>query len=390
MLAFKLAWRNLKGAGLRTWLTVFILSLSFLIIIWYKGIMNGWERQAYRDTINQKIGGGQYFHQKYDPYDPLTLSDAHGVLPEKMVSEIKKGKMAPVLISQATIYPEGRPQSIIIKGIDVSQKILDLPTKFLDTNLEAIPVMIGASIAESNNLKRGDSFTIRWRDANGTFDAADAEVMHIFKTNVPTIDKGQIWIPIKRLQEMLQMPSEATIVITAKEEGMSEDIGSWSFKDHDYLLKDIEDLIKAKSIGGYIMWLFLSALAWLAIFDTQVLSIFRRQKEIGTDIALGMTRAQVVRLFTIEGAMHGVLAAILAAIYGIPLLYLQYVKGYPLPEGTDEYGFAISETIYPYYSIGLIVVTTLLTLISTTIISYLPARRIARMKPTDAIRGKAQ
>ncbi len=352
--------------------------------------MNGWERQAYRDTINQKIGGGQYFHQKYDPYDPLTLSDAHGVLPEKMVSEIKKGKMAPVLISQATIYPEGRPQSIIIKGIDVSQKILDLPTKFLDTNLEAIPVMIGASIAESNNLKRGDSFTIRWRDANGTFDAADAEVMHIFKTNVPTIDKGQIWIPIKRLQEMLQMPSEATIVITAKEEGMSEDIGSWSFKDHDYLLKDIEDLIKAKSIGGYIMWLFLSALAWLAIFDTQVLSIFRRQKEIGTDIALGMTRAQVVRLFTIEGAMHGVLAAILAAIYGIPLLYLQYVKGYPLPEGTDEYGFAISETIYPYYSIGLIVVTTLLTLISTTIISYLPARRIARMKPTDAIRGKAQ
>ena len=59
-----------------------------------------------------------------------------------------------------------------------------------------------------------------------------------------------------------------------------------------------------------MLWAILLMLAMLAVFDTQVLSIFRRQKEIGTYIALGMTRKQVVTLFTLEGAMHAVLAAI--------------------------------------------------------------------------------
>ena len=68
-------------------------------------------------------------------------------------------------------------------------------------------------------------------------------------------------------------------------------------------------------------------LAWLAIFDTQVLSIFRRQKEIGTYIAMGMTKRQVVGIFTVEGAMHSILAVIVGAIYGVPLFIQQSAKG---------------------------------------------------------------
>ncbi|MCK4295817.1 MAG: ABC transporter permease, partial [Candidatus Marinimicrobia bacterium] len=77
-------------------------------------------------------------------------------------------------------------------------------------------------------------------------------------------------------------------------------------------------------------------------------------------------------------------------IYGGPLLYLQAVKGMSMPEGTDDMGIAIAETIYPYYSVGLVVVTALIVLITTTIVSFLPTRRISKMNPTDAIRGKIQ
>ena len=145
-----------------------------------------------------------------------------------------------------------------------------------------------------------------------------------------------------------------------------------------------------KSIGGYILFIILISLAMLAIFDTQVLSIFRRQKEIGTHIALGMTQGQVITLFTVEGAMHSILAAILAAIYGFPLLAYQASVGWTMPGGTDDYGLTIAETIYPAYSVGLVLGTTLTVLITTTIVSYLPTRRISKMKPTDAIRGKIQ
>jgi ABC-type antimicrobial peptide transport system permease subunit len=128
----------------------------------------------------------------------------------------------------------------------------------------------------------------------------------------------------------------------------------------------------------------------LAIFDTQVLSIFRRQKEIGTYIALGMTRSQVVGLFTIEGSLNSLLAALLAAVYGIPLLALQASRGLSFVGASKDYGLVVADKIFPVYSIGLVATTIILIMITTTIVSYLPSRKIAKMKPTEALRGKLQ
>ena len=63
ILAIKLAYRNLTGAGLRTWLNVIVLSFSFVVIIWLKGVMTGWEHQAKTDMTLWEIGGGQYWHK---------------------------------------------------------------------------------------------------------------------------------------------------------------------------------------------------------------------------------------------------------------------------------------------------------------------------------------
>ncbi|MFQ6613495.1 MAG: ABC transporter permease [Fidelibacterota bacterium] len=390
MLALKLAYRNLMGAKLRTGLNVLVLSLSFIVIIWNKGLLNGWDQQARRDTIDWEIGGGQYWQENYDPYDPFTLETGHAPLSGETLHKIRVGKLTPVLIAQATIYPRGRLQNVLLKGIPPEQKILQLPTASLARPGQEIPVIIGRRMAKNSHLKVGDRVTVRWRDAHGTFDANEAVIVEIFKTNVPTVDQGVFWLPIARLQNMLQMEHEATLLVTAPESGFTGTIPGWIFRDHQFLLKDIRDMIAMKSIGGKIFFLILLSLAMLAIFDTQVLSIFRRQKEIGTHIALGMTRPQVVGLFTVEGALHSVLAAVLAALYGIPLLGYQAVNGWTMPAGTDDFGLTIADTIFPEYSLGLVLGTTLIVLLTTTLVSYLPARRIATMEPTDAIRGKIQ
>jgi len=46
--------------------------------------------------------------------------------------------------------------------------------------------------------------------------------------------------------------------------------------------------------------------------------------------------------------------------------------------------------LYCHVSGGLVLGTTLLVLLSTTVVSYWPSRRIAKMNPTDALRGKLQ
>ena len=45
MLSLKLAFKNLLGAGLRTWLNVLALSFAFVLIIFYNGMIDGWNRQ---------------------------------------------------------------------------------------------------------------------------------------------------------------------------------------------------------------------------------------------------------------------------------------------------------------------------------------------------------
>lgn len=390
MITFKLAFRNLIGAGLRTWLNVFVLSLSYVVIIYMNGMLDGWNRQAKADMIRWDTGQGQLWQKNYDPVDPFTLQNSFSPVPQEFNQLISEGRLVPVLITMASFYPEGRIQSILLKGIPENQKVISLPTASLSGDTAAIPALVGKRMAESSKIRIGDLVTIRWRDRNGTFDAADVRIAAVFNTNVPTIDAGQIWIPLSRMQNMIGTPGEATVIILGKSALPPYSSGDWVKKDIKTLTVDIDQIIKAKSVSSGVMYLILLLLAMLAIFDTQVLSIFRRQREIGTQIALGMTRWQVVRLFTVEGAMHAVLAAIVAAVYGIPFLASQAKYGIPMPKATDSMGLAIAEKIFPVYSMGLIVITIVFVLITATVVSYLPARRISKMNPTEAIKGRIQ
>ena len=386
MLAIKLAFKNLMGAGLRTWLNVTVLSFAFVIIVFYNGIIDGWNRQSRKDTIEWELGKGQFWHPEYDRYDPLTIADAHEVMSEEVQLEIKKKNLAPVLIAQANAFPQGRMKSVILKGVDPGQTILKLSASRLIPSDEYDYAIIGRRMAESARLKEGDKLLIRWRDKNGTFDAHEIKIAYIFKCDVPTADKSQIYLRLDVLQKMMGVENEATMLIAGR--GFDQKVlKNWDFKDSGFLLADIDKIIQAKKTSGSIMEGLLLIIALIAIFDTQVLSIFRRQKEIGTYIALGMTRTQVVGIFTVEGGAHSILATLLGAAYGIPLFLLIDKAGLSM-KAAQTTDLAIAEKIFPYYSFGLILFTVILVIISATVVSYLPARKISKMKPTDALKGK--
>jgi putative ABC transport system permease protein len=389
MVTIKLAFRNLLGAGLRTWLNVSVLSFAFVVIVFYNGLLDGWNKQAYTDTREWAIGNGELWHPSYDPFDPYCLQDAHAPVSDQLPFLISTGDLTPVLITQATVFPNGHTLNILLKGIDPLQKIIKIPSSCLNDSGNVISVLIGKRMASSAKLNKGDNFLMRWRDRNGTFDAREVQVADIFSANVPSIDNNQVWISLSDLQKMTGLTNEATLFI-AGERYTGGDTGKWKFKDLKFLMKDIDEVLQSKRASSSIMYSLLLAIALLAIFDTQILSIFRRQKEIGTYIALGMTRWKVIKIFTIEGSAHSIFAIILGSVYGIPLLAYLNKNGIPMPKVVDSYGLSIGDKIVPVYSMGLIISTVILVIISATIVSYFPTRRISRMKPTDALKGKMQ
>ncbi len=381
-LALKLAYKNLIGAGLRTWLNVIVLAFAFLMIIFFNGLLDGWNQQAKRDSIAWDFGQGHVLHPDYDPFDPFTILDGHGKI------ENTDG-LEPILIRQASIYPDGRSISVALKGISTEQKNLEIPTERFAGIDSSIPLLIGDGMAESLHLEENDTMLLRWRDKNGTFDAADATIVGVFETDVPSVDRGLVWIPIDRLWEMTGLEGEASLYVAG--DGFDEsNVGNWNYQSQDELLSDINEIISTKKASSSIMYILLLTIALLAIFDTQVLSIFRRQREIGTYVALGMTRVQVVGLFTVEGSMYSILAMLSASVVGVPLFIYLAQTGIAFPDVTQDMGVAMAARIFPVFGFKLVVVTVILVFTAATIVSFLPARKISKMNPVDALKGKLQ
>jgi putative ABC transport system permease protein len=399
MTLLRLAVRNLRGAGIRTWLNAMALSFAFVAIIFGQGMLQGMNKQAETSSIAFEFGGGQYWQESYDPFDPLTLDDAHAPLPPSIESLAAARKAAPVLIVAGSIYPQGRIKPVLIKGIDPTQKVLAMPTRALADESEPLPMLIGSRTAAATGLVKGDNVTVQWRDADGTFDARDGRIVEVMNTTVLTVDQGQVWVPLDTLRRLAGLPGQATLVTIARGLGRAghdrialnsdrvPNGAGWKFHSDNDLLADLHQIVASKTIGQSIMFTVLFLLAMLAIFDTQVLSIFRRRREIGMLIALGMTKAQVIVLFTLEGAFHSILAAILGLLYAGPLFFYLGRSGFAIP-GAGSWGIAIGDRLYPTFTAGLVLGTTVLVFVVTAFVAWLPTRRIAKLKPTDALAGR--
>ena len=386
---FNIAIKNLIGAGIRTWLNVFVTSVSIFMIIFSSGMYTGMRQHAMNVSIDTEIAGGAYWHPEYDPYDPITFENSHAPTPDGLNQLIKSDKAIEVLVSQASIYPNGRVVPIVMKGITANQTVLNIPTQtFLEYNGPNIPILIGKGMAASSKLKVGDTFVVRWMDKNRTYDANQGEIIHIMDTDNFKIDMGHIWIPLSVVQNMLSMDKQSTYVVYKEGLQNINDKSDWIKRDVNYLIKDMEAIIAQDRPNAIVIYIILFVLAAMGIFNAQTLSIFRRKKEIGTLMALGMHKRKIMLLFTLEGALNGFFAILLTIILFGPFLYYFSIYGIPLPIDYSDMGLIVAKRLIPIYPFSLLFITCFLVFIILLIVSYIPSRQISKMHPVDAIRGK--
>ena len=80
--------------------------------------------------------------------DPRTFEYSHSVMPPKIKRLIDQKYAFGVLVSQASINPNGRIMPAIMKGITPGQTIVNIPTDVLEQDDDiTIPVLIGSEMA---------------------------------------------------------------------------------------------------------------------------------------------------------------------------------------------------------------------------------------------------
>lgn len=361
------------------------LSLVFIIILFMSGTYSGMFNQIEYNMVEYEVAGGQYWLAGYDKHDPFKIdslfADAKAFLPE-----IEKKTAVPLLFRSGALYTEKGMRAVLIKGIDRAQTLLNVPTKVLNGDEDGLlSAYVGNIMAEQAKIKKGDIMFLRFRDKYGVNIAVEISIDSIMHTPLQSIDVGQIWVDLEHLRSLCDMQDMASMMVVKGE--LDREIEGWDYQGMDVMFTDLNTWKAQELTGAYFLAFIMLGLAVLTIFDTQILSIFKRKKEIGTLVALGMRRIDVIGLFTIEGLFIGVFSIVCGSAVGIPMLMYFNKNGIKL-SSMEDFGMNIMSTLYPELAWNVVLAVIIAIMVIVTLVSLIASRRISKMNIVQILKGK--
>ncbi len=119
----------------------------------------------------------------------------------------------------------------------------------------------------------------------------------------------------------------------------------------------------------------------LGVVNAMLMSVLERVREIGTMLAVGMKRRQIVRLFIAEGVVLGVLGGTLGAVLGF--LWVQYMnsRGISIPSP----GAKVPSILRPDVDLLFVARAIVQATAGAAIASLWPAWRASLLRPVEAL-----
>ena len=385
---WEIANKNFCRQGLRAFLNVLVTALSIIALIFMLSLLNGFQAQATRNLVLTDVGGGHYRVLGFDILTPTEWENLTMPVPDILSGLLAKDK-AEVLVQQGQLYPNRRLFPVQLRGIAMDQSLLNLPLaglkSFEDKPGEIIPAVVGVKMARKAHLKKGDTVVLKWRDKRGAVDARDILIIDVGDIVNPRIDDGVIWLRLDHLRSMTDRDREVSWVAVREYMGQ---LKGFNFHGIEMLMADLLAMLRQDRINSKILWGILMVLVCTSVFNTQILNIFKRQKEIGTLMALGMEPQRIVRIFTLEGVIAALWALGLAVTLGVPFFIWFQGVGFDVTH-LSEASFPVRETVYPDYQPREIFVSVFIVMFLIITSAWLPVKKITRLDPTLALRGRA-
>jgi putative ABC transport system permease protein len=121
----------------------------------------------------------------------------------------------------------------------------------------------------------------------------------------------------------------------------------------------------------------------LGIVNAMLMTVLERTREIGTMLAVGMRRRQIVQLFLLEGAVIGAVGSVIGiAIGSLAVAYWNH-RGIPLPAPGATVDSIIRPAVSGKFLVGMLVGTPL----GAALATLWPARRASHLRPVEALQS---
>jgi putative ABC transport system permease protein len=170
-------------------------------------------------------------------------------------------------------------------------------------------------------------------------------------------------------------PEEVKVALAAKL-GDQFEVHTWSER-----IPFVTDLVETQTKIFNIVSTIVLVVVLLGIVNAMLMNVLERVREIGTMLAVGMRRAQIVRLFLMEGAVIGVVGGVIGVVLGVLLVFAMNKAGVELPAP----GAKVASVIHPYVEPLFVARTLAQAVIGAALASIIPARRAAQLRPVEAL-----
>ncbi len=401
----QIGWRNLWRNKRRTWLTSGGIAFAVLLVMFSMAMQHGQYSVMMENATTLISGHIQVQATQYVDSERFehTIEEA-SVLRRQLLALPDVVAVAPRVEAFALVSSVERSFGARILGIDVAAERATV--RLLDMIDEGhAPVgpedaVIGEKLARNLDVKVGDELVILGAEKHGGVAALVVDVVGILSSGMADLDRSLLLVPIAAVQNAFGLGDEIhtfAIRIAALEdsEAITARLASRvpadiTVRNWNEVLPGLEQAIEVDRLGGLIMYGMIILLVTFSVVNTFIMLVFERTREFGMLLAIGMRPGGIVRMVLWEAFFVWLVGAAIGAGIAIAIIVGLADVGLYMGEAMEEMAaqYYMPPRLYPALTAEALLVSPLILLLGTQLAALIPALRIRRLRPVEALRSE--
>lgn len=416
-LMWNIASKNLTRNKLRSSVSIAAIAISVCMVVIVRGLLTGMLDSMTSLNIQYNSGHIRIVDAEYQQKERLlslnhpvdgfegegveamadALKEIQGV--EGIVQRLKFGAASSngdklVGMLGWGVYPEAEMRFTGIRDQLIEGRMVDG---------DAMEVVLGAGILEQLNKQVGDKITLFYTTAFGSFKGSTFTIVGKIDSGLKLLDNTVLYMSMGQAQRLLEMPDQVTdLLIFTKDYRKVKPVlhevkNRFAEQDPDgryrvlpwYKANSMIEMMQIAEKIYNVIYVLLILLASFVIINTMIMIVKERTREIGMMTALGLGSKSILLLFVMEGTVMGMIGSMMGAVLGGIATKVLSVVGIDYSKALADIGeeLIMKPIIYTTYSLENILFCFLLGILVTAITCIIPARKAARLEPTEALRA---
>lgn len=403
----KMALLNLGRNLRRTLITVTAISGGLSLMVFNDALSNGMYGELIGIGVSTMAGHVVVQAEGYqrDPEMQSLVTDA-GRVDDVLQDSFPGERVVARMLVQGLLQSPRNAVGVVVNGVmpDREPQVSDWAEKVVLGDWlsgDDREILVGEGLAAALEVEPGDKIVLM---AQGKEEVTSRmfRVRGLLRTGSADIDGSLAIAPLAALAGLLEAPGAAhqvsvhladprdTAAATARARAALADRPDLEVLSWQEALPDLTNFVIQDRNSARVFMLVIGLIVAMGVLNTVLMSVMERVRELGVMLALGVKPARVAGLILLEGAILGLLAAVLGVGLGLLMVWPAAVHGIDfsalMGQTVEVSGVSMASRVFPKADPWALFVFALFAWIFTILSAIWPAVHAARLCPVDAMR----